>query len=202
MTKDTVWRQTSIWLFSAFVGASIPYALLLLLFLFPALRETTVFAAEFYPYLFGVDQPLGGISLSFTIGSFSTFWGVGITLVRPSFSLSAGWRLFTSRVCLHLAVGGLFLIVPLLSTLWALAIDGGEINRVLPWGVSEGNHGPWRYAYPLRMLLGYVFQIPIPVFGFGIVSLAIKPSKLTAVITVGSVIALYALIWSHYWLID
>jgi len=76
------------------------------------------------------------------------------------------------------------------------------IHHVLPWGEYEGNHGPWRHFYNLRRLLYYVFQIPIPVFAFGIVSLAIKPSKLTAVITVGSVIALYALIWSHYWLID
>ena len=197
-----MWNQTYPWLFSAFIGASIPYALLFLLFLFPALRETTVFATGNYPYLSGVNQPLGGISLSLTTGTFSIFWGVGISLMRPSFSLSAGWRLITSRVCLHLAMGGLFMIVPLLSALWALAIDGGGIHHVLPWGEYEGNHGPWRHFYDLMRLLDYIFLIPIPVFAFGIVSIAVKPSKLAAVVAVGSVIAWYALIWSHYWLID
>lgn len=197
-----MWNQTYPWLFSAFIGASIPYALLLLLFLFPALRETTVFATEFYPYLSGVNQPLGGISLSLTTGAFSIFWGVGISLVRPSFSLSSGWRLCTSRVCLHLAMGGLFMIVPLLSALWALAIEGGGIHHVLPWGEYEGNHGPWRHFYDLRRLLYYIFQVPIPVFAFGIVSLVIKPSKLAAIVTGSSVIVWCALIWSHYWLVD
>ena len=98
--------------------------------------------------------------------------------------------------------GRAFHDISLLSALWALAIDGGGIHCVLPWGEYEGNHGPWRHFYDLRRLLDYIFLIPIPVFVFGIVSLAIKPSKLAAIVTVGSVIALYALIWSHYWLID
>ena len=203
MTKDTVWRQTSIWLFSALMSAMIPYAILLLLHLFSNLREYSLFGREYHPPLFiGSCQPFEGISQTFTMSVYFSYGLIGLILSLNAFKLKHGWRLFISKIMLHLAIASLFLIIPLLSTLWALAIDGGEIYRVLPWGVSEGNHGPWRYAYNLRMLLYYVFQVPMPVFVFGIVSLAIKPSRLAAIVTVSSVIAWYALIWSHYWLID
>ena len=198
-----MWSQTSPWLFSAFISALIPFALLLLLYLFPHLREYSLFGREYHPPLFiGSCQPLEGISRTFTMSTYFSYGIIGVILSLNSFSLKYGWRLFVSKIVLSLAIGALFLIIPLLSALWALAIDSREINLVLPWGVSEGNHGPWRYAYPLRMLLDYIFQVPIPSFAFGIVSLAIKPSKLAAIVTCSSVVVLYALFWSHYWLID
>jgi len=200
--RNTVWRQTSIWLFSAFLSAMIPYALLLLLYLFPNLREHSLFGREYHPPFIGSCQPFEGISRTFTMSAYFSFGLIGLILSLNAITLKYGWRLFISKLMLHLAIGSLFLIIPLLSTLWALAIDGGEIHCVLPWGVYEGNHGPWRYAYNLRMLLGYVFQVPMPVFAFGIVSLAIKPSKSAVIVTFSSVIAFCTLLWSHYWLID
>ena len=143
MTKDTVWRQTSIWLFSALMSAMIPYALLLLLFLFPVLREYSLFGREYHPPFFnGSCQPFDGISRTFTMSAYFSFGLIGLILSFNAFTLKYGWRLFISKIMLHLAIASLFLIIPLLSTLWALAIDGGEIYCVLPWGVSEGNHGP------------------------------------------------------------
>ncbi len=202
MKNNNMWCQASPWLFSALISSLIPFAFLLLLFTFPAIRKYHIFKEEpLFPNLFCLNRSLSGIYLTIVLFTSFSFWVPGISRAMSSFSLSSGWRPLTSYVLMHLAIGGTLFMAPLLSTLWSLAIDSSNVP-LGTWGVYEGNHGPWRYVCNLRILLHYIILLPLPLLIIGLLSFVFKPTKMAIIVIMSNIIIFFAIIWSHFWLID
>jgi hypothetical protein len=98
-------------------------------------------------------------------------------------------------------VGVLGFVLPLLAVVWTLAALIGAIPEG-PWGVSDGNHGPWRHIPDLRLLLHETLLLPGYSLLLGRVSILVHPSRPGWYLIVGSVLAFFILFGSHYWLID
>lgn len=88
----------------------------------------------------------------------------------------------------------------LLVVVWAIAWWQGEIPP--NWGELDGNHGPWRYHTGLRTGLEWAMALPLVATPLFMLSALIKPTR-RGVIGFGIAIgAFFALIFSHFWLID
>jgi len=139
-------------------------SLLLLLFfsrVFPSTFDVLFQRHVLPPFVF----PFGGLNplppmdvRTITLVSV-IFWGSGLIFSRRCLRSSSGWGPVISRGFLLLAAGLLFFTLTILATIWLLAFLGGNIPPG-PWGIYEGNHGPWRHVYDLRKLLGFTRLYP------------------------------------------
>lgn len=189
------------WLWSVAIGSSVPLILVLTLTSFPVLGEYAVFDGRSYAFFpFGRHQPLSNLVKAFYISTSVAFWGAGIILFRKSLMISLN-RVQIAFSLTWLATACLYFILPLLVTIWTFAATGGYIPDG-PWGVNEGNHGPWRYIYSLSNVLWRIFLLPMVSCSLSAIAWLIKPAWRSADIIIMSFLALYLLGWSHYWLID
>jgi len=204
-TMDRIWREVSPWLFAALISSLIPLGLLLLFSRYPEIESLLIGDEAKHPYNFlvpfGTLRPLTKTSLAFALWTTGIYWGLGYVLYTSPLPESSGWRFKSAQIFWILAVGGLFIIVPLLVTIWTLGIKGDFIPSG-PWGVFEGNHGPWRGIYDLRKLLYYTMHLPAASFILGFLSLILRATKLAGIALLSSILTLFGLIASHYWLID
>ena len=205
-SKTQSWRLILPWVYTGFIAS---FFLFMLLFIFWISPET--FTSIFHgdvghrtfriPFPFGTLNPLSPLTVRILSCSSITYWGIGLMLSWPRFRSYSDWRSTCSNISLNLAIAGLFFLIPMLVTVWFLAIEGGNIPSG-PWGIYEGNHGPWRHVYDLRKLLSYTIFVPICSFVLGLISLMLRATKLTGVILTASVLSFLLLMYSHYWLID
>jgi len=190
------------WLFASLVASAVPFVLLLLYLRFPQTRAyLTLGDDEFYLPGFGGLEPLRGASRTFAWSTAVVFWGIGFILSLRSWPGLSGWRNIISYLLVTLAVAALLFVAPMLSTIWALAIKNGRVPSG-PWGGYEGIHGPWRHVYNLRNLLFQTLFFPVYALSFGILSVEVKSTPVAKFLIAGGLIVLFALFWSHYWLID
>lgn len=191
------------WLLAALIASLSPFAILAGIHLFPALKQYELFSlepADFFPCGFYIKHML---DLNYTLicAALFFYWYPGIYNALRRCPAPPGVRPYVSHVSLIFAVGALVFIVPMLFTLWALAFYGNDIPRG-PWGVHEGNHGPWRHVCNLRGLLENIFLIPFGSAALGMLSLLVRPNKGAAIVILGSALVLLLLVWSHGWLVD
>lgn len=194
--------KTSIWLLSALISSLVPLFILLLVFLFPQLKEFS-FLKETYNPFGSITNPLQGISFTIILSVSLIYWGVGVIFLPRSFSQRSDKMALTSEVLLDLGKGAFFFIIPLLSSLWALAITGGH----LPLGPGlhhVGNHGPWHgpWTYHLRKILFGILALPVFSFLSCLISFIAKPSKLAVLLSLSAIVVLFVLFASHFSLID
>jgi len=206
-SKNQSWRLILPWVYAAFIAS---FFLFMLLFIFWISPETftSIFKSDVghrtfrIPFPYGILQPLSPLSVRTLSCSSIAYWGIGLMLSWPRFRSYSDWRFTCSNISLNLAIAGLFFLIPMLGTVWFLAIEGGNMLPSGPWGIYEGNHGPWRHVYDLRKLLSYTIFVPICSFVLGLISLILRATKLTGVILTASVLSFLLLMYSHYWLID
>ncbi len=181
-------------------------SLLLLLFfsrVFPSTFDVLFQRHVLPPFVF----PFGGLNplppmdvRTITLVSV-IFWGSGLIFSRRCLRSSSGWGPVISRGFLLLAAGLLFFTLTILATIWLLAFLGGNIPPG-PWGIYEGNHGPWRHVYDLRKLLGFTLFIPLVSSFCGFISLIVKPGRRAGILFISGILFFYLLMSSLYWLID
>ena len=150
---------------------------------------------------FGMYQPLSRCSIVIVLFASGIYCLIGCIFSKNSLRWNVDWKDRASQISLVLAIAGLLFILPLMSTIWSLAIKWGH-GISFGWGHYEGNHGPWRHIYDLRKLLFYTMLTPIFSGIFAFLSTIIKFNKLAWIILFSCIIAFFALIGTHYWLID
>ena len=194
------------WVFAAGIGLFFLSILLFISWAFPGAHAKIFLCDVSHRMLgtyipFGMIDPLSSLTVRTLFLSSATYWVTGLTLSMAAFRSYSDWKSSSSIISLNLATAGLFFVLSMLATLWSLAIMGGAIPPG-PWGINEGNHGPWRHIYDLRKLL--IFTVFIPFFSLfcGLVSSIIKPNKGAGIMMIASVLCFLFLIYSHYWLID
>ena len=122
-----------------------------------------------------------------------------------SFFADAGMNVMTPRHRIGRALAvlsmGLLCGAPLaLTAAWISAVLYGWVPET--WGTFEGNHGPWRHYSLGRDMIGYALMFPIGSLLVSLTSILFKPTTLAGVIFVISGVGFFALLASHYWLID
>lgn len=200
------WQLILPWVYAAFIASLLLSMLLFILWIFP---ETCarIFHGHVGHRVFQVSFPFGTLNplspLTVRTLSYSSvaYWGTGLMLSWSRCRTYSHWRSTCSNISLNLAIAGLFFVIPMLATIWFLAIEGGNMPSD-PWGIYEGNHGPWRHVYDLRKLLGFTILIPLWSFVLGSMSFILKATKVVWVIMAASILSFLLLIYSHYWLID
>lgn len=106
----------------------------------------------------------------------------------------------------------LVLSVLLFIWMWLKAYIQGQIPHT-SWGNYEGNHGPWRRTsfyilgpfarkYDLRWIWWQVLNLQVFSFIFGLVSIAFKPNRRSAIITSLAFGLSFLFFITHYWLVD
>ncbi|MFQ5644471.1 MAG: hypothetical protein ACE5FQ_12360 [Thiogranum sp.] len=200
-TLESSFVEPARWLTAVAAGASVPLLLALLLAAFPALGDLPVFDGHgraFSP--FGAHQPLPERVRTFQAGTSVVFWGACIVAMRRPLPRVLNRR----RVAAGLtwcATACLCFVMPLLVMAWTLAgLDGYLPDG--PWGVKNGNHGPWRPVPGLRHALWMVLSLPVVAGALGAMAWLARPAWRTAAVAALSVLAFYLLMGSHYWLID
>lgn len=191
----------TIWLFPAFISSFVSVCLLILSF-FPLVRGYSIFENQSIAFLpFMLRQSISNMALTFIICTSIVYWCTGIYLLRMSLLVKQGWRKFLSSYICSLAIGSLCFVLPMLVTLWVLAFDSENIPAD-SWGVTDGNHGSWRYAYDLRKMLSHIYLIPVISVFLSFVSWVIKPTWRSVEVIIASVAMFIILLVSHNWLID
>jgi len=205
-SRNEHWNLILPWIYAAFIALFLLSIPLLILLIFP---ET--FARIFHgrvghrvfqlSFPFGTLNPLSPLTVQTLFYSSVPYWGIGLMLSWSRFRTYSHWRSTCSNISLTLAIAGLFFVIPMLAIIWFLAIEGGNMPSG-PWGICEGNHGPWRHVYDLRKLLGFTIFIPLCSFVLGLMSFILKTNKFVWVIMAASILSFLLLMYSHYWLID
>lgn len=85
--------------------------------------------------------------------------------------------------------------------MWVCAYMHGDIPETR-WGQYEGNHGPWRHSYDLRGAWWQILNMQFYAFVLGLVSMAFKPNRRAAVVTVFAFVLGFLFMATHYWLVD
>jgi len=194
------------WIYAAFIALFLLSIPLLILLIFPE-TSARIFHGEVGHRVFRIPFPFGTLNPSTPLTTRTLFfssvpyWGAGLMLSWSRFRTYSHWRSTCSNISLNLATGGLFFVIPMLATIWFLAIEGGNMPSG-PWGICDGNHGAWRHVYDLRKLLGFTIFIPLCSFVLGLMSFILKTNKFVWVIMAASILSFLLLMYSHYWLID
>ncbi len=177
--------------------------LLLIVRLFPGAAYYIAFGKEDESYLFGFGgvEPLRGVSLTFAGSAAIVFWALALLLTAGEWRECATRRERVSSFLVQTAVATMLFVVPMLAAVWALAWKDGHVPTG-PWGVSEGNHGPWRHAYNLRKLLSFAFWLPLVAIPPAIPASAVTSGTRAFALVCASLAAFLGVLWSHYWLID
>ena len=88
----------------------------------------------------------------------------------------------------------------------ALAWVDAALQGVIPsgaWGVSQGNHGPWRYAPILVLLLSAAtFLLPLLALGGSLLAFLLRPSWLAFGLTLAGAATFWGMMMAFSWLID
>ena len=191
------------WLFSAVAASLVLFVFFILSIYLPTLWIQLIGDDGSFQgvFPFGLCQPLTRTSLVFVFLALTTYWGLGFFFFKLRMEEWSGWKPLLTRLPLTLAIAGLFFVIPMLVTIWALAAKTGNIHFDA-WGTYEGNHGPWRHVYDLRKLVSRTLLLPLCSFVFGFLSLLIKPTRLGAIVLIATIIISFCLFNSHYWLID
>ena len=129
------------------------------------------------------------------------YWPLGLLWSWRAFLGAGATRASFARALVTGATGALVFVIPLLAVIWTLAAQMGVIPDG-PWGVSEGNHGPWRRVCDLRTLVNLALTLPGYSLLLARVSLFIRGSRAAWAVILGSLFVFMALISSHQWLID
>jgi hypothetical protein len=170
----------------------------LLISRFPELFGRPVARAVFFT---GPGFDLQKPALALLASAAIVYWGLALVRVLPTFRGGSPVGSYAARVLSTLAAGLLGFVLPLLAVIWTLASALGAVPEG-PWGVAQGNHGPWRRILDLRALVDLAISLPCYSLLLGRLSFMIKPSREGGYVMVVSVLVFLALVWSHYWLID
>lgn len=205
MAQDSsaVHPTAAAWHLAALVASVLPFVRLAVLRLFAQTAHHIALGdeREFYAFGFGGHESLHGVSRSLVSSTGIVFW-VGCSLLAArSWQRRSGLREEIASLFTAAAIAILFFVVPMLATLWALALRDGWVPTG-PWGVYEGNHGPWRHAYHLRKTLSFTLSLPAYAFLSAVVA-GVVNSRTATFTLVGANLAVFTgVLGSHYWLID
>jgi len=203
MALRELWLHTSSWMVASVFGCLAPLVLLVLSALFPGVWISMVGDdGRFQGYfIIGLYSPMSGTAGVLTAASLLTYWSIGITLSTQELLEFRGWKKVFTDTALNIGRSLLFAVLHLLAAIWCLAIKGDYVPSG-PWGIYEGNHGPWRHLYDIRRLLHLSFiALDLSILVGGVTFIFTK--KFSAVIIVAAAVCTYvALLYSHYWLID
>ena len=192
------------WLISCTLAATIPFIFLFLWQNVPELRSIMALGQkEVHGVPFVGNVPLQGASRTFTFATALVYWATGLLLSfrHRVFIVKCGARTVIAAMLSALAVALLLFILPLLAAVWALAFKMNAFPQTA-WGVFDGNHGPWRYFYDLRQLLHFSFGLPVHGACAASISCLMRMSVGTLCVVLTNVAAFFALLYTHYWLID
>lgn len=153
------------------------------------------------PRFLACALPLDSTSWAFVSAAAISYSILGLALSIQRCRLVFEVRLLLAWGLLNLAVAALLFVGPMLSAIWSLAAWYDRIPPG-PWGVYEGNHGPWRWVYNLDRLLGFTFGLPFYAFLAALLSGSLKPQPPFAVVALSCPVIFVLLLWSHYWLVD
>lgn len=203
--RQEIWRQISPWLLSALLASLLPLALLVFSVTFPDIWTLIVGENDYFPnrfFLLGIHFPLSMTSRIFLILTTGIYLGVGFLFLQRQILSMGTKNHIIYYIPLNMAICSFFFIIPLMIIVYSLAYKCHAIPILANLGVYEGNHGPWRHIYDLRKLLYYTIWILIFASPLALFSTIIKFNKLAWVILFSSIIVFFALINTHYWLID
>lgn len=192
------------WLMSCTLAVTIPFICLVLWQKVPELRSIMALGQEeVHGAPFVGNVPLQGASRTFTCATVLGYWATGLLLSfrHRVFIVKRGARTAIAAMLSALAVALLLFILPLLATVWAVALKMNAFPQTA-WGVFDGNHGPWRYFYDLRQLLHFSFGLPVHGACAASISCLMRMSVVTLCVVLTNVAAFFALLYTHYWLID
>ncbi|MGA9115703.1 MAG: hypothetical protein WB626_02900 [Bacteroidota bacterium] len=71
-----------------------------------------------------------------------------------------------------------------------------------PWGISEGNHGPWRHYHPLREMVSGAELLPVFSTASAWLSVLLNPCRRTKRMLGFSVLVSLVVIQQVHWLVD
>ena len=189
---------------SCALATTIPFIFLLVWQNVPGLRNIMALGQkEAYCVPFGGHVPLRGASKAFTYAAVLSYWAIGLLLSfrHRAFRVKCGLRTAIATTLSALAVALLLFILPLLAAVWALALRMNAFPQTA-WGVFDGNHGTWRHLHDVRQLLHFTFGLPIHGACAASISCLMRMSVATFCMALANAAAFFALLYTHYWLID
>jgi|SRR3972149_8477480 len=204
MNKSLLWRQATPWIYAALMSSFIP---VFFLFIFPlksseyakALLTGTYNTYDAFPFYY--STPFSGNFLATPTAVFYICAGIIMSKIIGPQTADDGLSVRISYAILSLSAALLFFTVPILSTVFTIAIKYGYIPSG-EWGIHEGNHGPWRHLFFLRRLLENAMFQPLLALPVAMSSLPFKPTKAAVVLSAASVFAFFASILCFQWFID
>ena len=151
---------------------------------------------------FGMSNPFSGVRSVFLLTGVLVYVGSGVLFYFAKGSKTENVKMSPAGGWLFIALGSLFLIVPILGALWALAWKFGAVELALGWQTSYGNHGPWRHFYDLRAIVQLMWIVPICSSVVAAAGIAFKRIRYAAALAAANLAILYLLFSTHFWLID
>ena len=151
---------------------------------------------------FGMSNPFSGIRRVFLMIAVMVYVGSGLVFYIVREKEEENVKMNLAGEWLFIALGSLFLIVPILGVLWALAWKFGALKLALGGQSSYGNRGPWRHFYDLRAMVQIMLLVPICSSVVAVAGIAFKRIKHVVALVLANLLILYLLSSTHSWLID
>ena len=183
------WRRAvlPLWVYSAIVGAVSPLALLLLYVSFP---DAAMYGGRWKIWMcdrLNLHVQVVGFPLVFTHVSLVGYWATGLLLSSKMSPEIPGGRDYAAMALLEYSAAALLILIPVISSGMALSIPLTDLPGKVTIPPGEASH-PKICACAFRKILPLSRLSPIISFALGVLSIAVRPSRQAAVVSVVSVI--------------